>query len=148
MDYSPPGSSIHTILQARILERVAISFSRRSSWPREWAQVSCTAGGFFTIWATRQAQRTGKFALFQMLKTAVPVTDNQWARAFISWRRGLHEETAQSALIILKLVIGGLTTVILVALGTINLQFQDWFISVSLRLVLQTVEAYYVTATA
>ena len=51
--YSPPGSSVHGILQARILERVAISFSKGSSWPWDQAQVSHTAGRFFTIWATR-----------------------------------------------------------------------------------------------
>ena len=43
------------ILQARILEWVAISFSKRSSWPRDRTQVSCTAGRCFTIWATREA---------------------------------------------------------------------------------------------
>ena len=48
MDYSPPGSSVHGISQARILEWVAISFSRGFSHPRDWAQVSCIAGGFFT----------------------------------------------------------------------------------------------------
>ena len=42
-DCSPPGSSIHGILQARILEWVAISFSRGSSQPRDWTQVSCNA---------------------------------------------------------------------------------------------------------
>ena len=41
VDYSPPGSSVHGILQARILEWVAISFSRGSSWPRNWTHVSC-----------------------------------------------------------------------------------------------------------
>ena len=40
-DYSLPGSSVHGISQARILEWVAISFSRESSWPRNWTQVSC-----------------------------------------------------------------------------------------------------------
>ena len=44
MDCSPPGFSIHRILQARILEWVAIPFSRRSSWFRDRTQVSCTAG--------------------------------------------------------------------------------------------------------
>ena len=39
MDYSPPGSSVHGILQARILEWVAVSFSRGSSWPRGQTQV-------------------------------------------------------------------------------------------------------------
>ena len=40
MDCSLPGSSIHEIFQARVLERVAISFSRGSSWPRDRTQVS------------------------------------------------------------------------------------------------------------
>ena len=48
MDCSPPGSSIHGILQARILEWVAMSSSRRSSQPRDQTQVSCIAGRFFT----------------------------------------------------------------------------------------------------
>ena len=47
----PPDSSVHGILQARILEWVAIPFSRESSWPRDWTQVS---GLFLTIWATRE----------------------------------------------------------------------------------------------
>ena len=49
---SPPGSSVHGILQARILERVAIPFSRRSSQPRDRTQFSCIASEFFTIWDT------------------------------------------------------------------------------------------------
>ena len=55
MDYSLPGSSVRWILQARILEWVAFPFSRGSSQPRDWTQDSCTAGRFFTIWATREA---------------------------------------------------------------------------------------------
>ena len=55
MDYSLPGSSIHGILQARILEWVVISFSWGFSWPRDQTWVSCIAGRFFTIWATREA---------------------------------------------------------------------------------------------
>ena len=51
IDYSPPGASVHRILQARILEWVAIPFSRGSSQPRDGAQVSHIAGRFFTIWA-------------------------------------------------------------------------------------------------
>ena len=54
MDCSPPGSSVHGILQARILEWVAIPFSRRSSLPRDWTWVSPMAGRFFTIWANRE----------------------------------------------------------------------------------------------
>ena len=56
VDCSPPGSSLHGILQARILEWVAISFSRGSSWPRDQTQVSCIAGRRFNLWATREAQ--------------------------------------------------------------------------------------------
>ena len=51
MDCSPPGSSVHEILQARILAWVAIPFSRGSSRPRDWTQVSCIAGRFFTVCA-------------------------------------------------------------------------------------------------
>ena len=57
MDCSPPGSSVQRVLQARILERVVIPFSRESSKPRDQSQVSCIAGRFFTIWATREAKR-------------------------------------------------------------------------------------------
>ena len=49
VDCSPPGSSVHGILQARILELVAISFSRGSSWPRDWTQVSRIAGSQWGI---------------------------------------------------------------------------------------------------
>ena len=49
----PGGIAIQArILQARILEKVAVPFSRGSSQPRIQTQVSCTAGTFFTIWAT------------------------------------------------------------------------------------------------
>ena len=51
----PPGSSVPETLQARILEWAAIPFSRGSSWPRDQTQVSCIAGRFFTIWATKEA---------------------------------------------------------------------------------------------
>ena len=55
MDCSPPGSSVHGILQARILEWVTISFCRGSSQRRDHTWISCLAGGFFTVWATRAA---------------------------------------------------------------------------------------------
>ena len=54
MDCSPPGSSVYGVLQARILEWVAISFSRESSRPRDWTQVSHTVDRRFTVWATRE----------------------------------------------------------------------------------------------
>ena len=50
----------HGILQARILEWVAIPFSRGSSWPRDRTQVSSTVGRFITVWVTREANTPGK----------------------------------------------------------------------------------------
>ena len=58
MDYSLPGSSVHVILHARILEWTAIPFSRGSSQPTDWTQVSSISGRIFTvcfiIWATQE----------------------------------------------------------------------------------------------
>ena len=55
-DCSPPGASVYGDSLGKTLEWIARSSSRRSSQPRDWTQVSRTAGGFFTIWATREAQ--------------------------------------------------------------------------------------------
>ena len=56
MDCSLPATSVHGILQANILEWVAISFSRGSPQSKNRTQVSCIVGRFFTIWATREAR--------------------------------------------------------------------------------------------
>ena len=55
MECSPPGSSVHEILQERVLEWVAYPFSMGPSQSRDWTLVSHIAGWFFTIWATREA---------------------------------------------------------------------------------------------
>ena len=55
MDCSLSGSSIHGIFQAKVLEWIAISFSRGSSWPRNRTRVSHIAARRFTVWATREA---------------------------------------------------------------------------------------------
>ena len=60
MDCSPPGSSVCEIFHARILEWFAISFSRGSSQPSDRTRVSCSAGRFFTDWATREAHPSWK----------------------------------------------------------------------------------------
>ena len=60
-DCSPPGSSVHGVLQARILEWVAMPSSRGYSQPRDWTQVSYIAGRFFINWATGQIQPTACF---------------------------------------------------------------------------------------
>ena len=55
MDCSLSGSSVHGILQVRILEWIIIPFPRGSSQLRDWTQVSCIAGRFFTVWSPREA---------------------------------------------------------------------------------------------
>ena len=55
MDCSPPASSVHGVLQARMLEWATIPFSRGTSRPRDQTWLSCTAGRFFTNWAIREA---------------------------------------------------------------------------------------------
>ena len=54
--WDPMDDTVHGILQARIPEWAVFLFSRGSSQSRDWTQVSCIAGGFFTSWATREAQ--------------------------------------------------------------------------------------------
>ena len=71
MNCSPRGSSVYGILQARILEWVAISFSRGSSQPRDPTWVFWIAGGFFTNWATREAQYSTRS--FQFLRNFLPI---------------------------------------------------------------------------
>ena len=60
LDCNPPDSSVHGILQARILEWIAIPSSRGSSCPKDWTHVSCVyciGGGFSTHWATWEAHK-------------------------------------------------------------------------------------------
>ena len=54
--WDPMDYTVHEILQARILEWIAYPFSRESSQPKDQTLVSGIAGGFFTSWATREAQ--------------------------------------------------------------------------------------------
>ena len=60
--YSPPGSSVPGILQARILEWVAMRSTRGSSWSRDWTCISCIARKFFTLWAPREQCRRPGFS--------------------------------------------------------------------------------------
>ena len=61
---SLPSSCIHGILQARILEWVAIAFSRRSSWPRDWTRISRIGGRRFNLWASREAPQYHKQTIY------------------------------------------------------------------------------------
>ena len=72
----PPGFSVHGILQARILEWVAIPFSRGSYQPRDQTQVSCTAGRFFTIWATKEAPEW-QVLKYSPIQLPPPIKDSQ-----------------------------------------------------------------------
>ena len=75
MDCSLPGSSVHEILQARILEWVAISFSRGPSQPRDQTRVSCIGGRCFNLWATREGPlEKGMANCFNILALRTPWT--------------------------------------------------------------------------
>ena len=95
--YSPPGSSVHGIFQARILERVAILFPRESSQSRDWTQVSSIAGRFFTIRATREALSltyylyTIKYTHFKYLLQWVLVNIYVCIHTTQSWHRTLQK---------------------------------------------------------
>ena len=83
MDCSPPGSSVHGVLQARLLEWVAISLSRGSSRPRDWTHVSCSGRCILYHWATREilSEEQGQGIFY--INTFWP----QWMDAsFIRWR--------------------------------------------------------------
>ena len=63
MNYSPPGSSVHGISLAGILEWAAITYSRGSSQPRDRTQISCIAGEFFTSEPPGKAMQKVQLAL-------------------------------------------------------------------------------------
>ena len=100
MDCSPPDSSLHGILQARILKWVAIPFSRGSSWPRDWTQVSCITGGLFTSWAIRVAPSPSHILInvFRPFKTQWTVLPTMPHRQTASWVCGLSVWISHSVL--------------------------------------------------
>ena len=87
MDHSPPVSCIHGTLQGRILEWVAIPFSRGSSQPRDRTQVTYTAGRFYTVWATREncLQRLPAWCCWSLPRA---VSDISWRLNIESWSLG------------------------------------------------------------
>ena len=97
MDCSWPGSSVCGILQARILEWVTIHFCMGSSWPKDHTCFSCTAGGFFTIWATREIAQIGKqdprFLSYccQIIKQSFDkASSNTWNTWFFTFNIYIH----------------------------------------------------------
>ena len=81
VDCSLPGSSVLGISQTRILEWVAISSSRGSSWPKDWAWVSCLTGRVFTIWVTREAKKgiSESVCFWTLLLKQVLTTQTFWS---------------------------------------------------------------------
>jgi len=94
MDCSPPGSLVHGIFQAWILEWVAFSFSRGSSWPRDRTRVSRIVGRCFTIWATREAHQKHRRVVVSFRRMSVEIfyrwnllPRSQLANYMHSWRQ-------------------------------------------------------------
>ena len=95
-----PGSSVHRNLQARILDRFAIPFSRRPSWHRDWTQVSHIAGRFFTIWATSETQYTSVFKLES--QSCSVVSDSLKPQGLYSPRNSPGQNTGVGSLSLLQ----------------------------------------------
>ena len=72
VDCIPPGSSVHGILQARILDWVAMPSSRASLWHRNWTQVFFIGGRFFTLWATKEASKNTGLGCHFLLQEISP----------------------------------------------------------------------------
>ena len=94
MDCSPPGSSVHGIFQAGLLEWVAFSFSRGSSWATDRTRVSRIVGRCFTIWATREAHQKHRRVVVSFRRMSVEIfyrwnllPRSQLAYYMHSWRQ-------------------------------------------------------------
>ena len=118
MDCNPPGSSVHGISQARILEWVAISLSRGSSQPRDQTQVSYVAGRFFTIWAIWEAH-CGLTQLSYLWKTVA-----SWSLEpfFV----GIYFCAGHCALLLIPIVLLNLDCVLLFLLYRWNWSLGRW----------------------
>ena len=84
-DCSPPGSSVYGILQARILQWIAIPFSRGSSQSRDRTQVSCVAGRFFTVWATGKTRKTIPLTIWTFVSKVISLLFNMLSRFIIAF---------------------------------------------------------------
>ena len=89
MDYT-----VHGILQARMLEWVAFPFSRGSSQPRDWSQVSHIAGRFFASWATGKPEDTGEDRLC-LLQGIFPTQES--SQGLLHCRRILYQLSSQGS---------------------------------------------------
>ena len=96
MNCNPPGSSVHGISQARILEWVAISSSRGSFWPMDQTLISyssCIAGRFFTTYTTREALRLHR--PMNLRSTEIYVSSLQCTSVSLSNHKGCANPVSQ-----------------------------------------------------
>ena len=96
MDCSPPGSSVHGNLQARIVVWVAIPFSMGSSQPRDWTWVSCITGRFFAIWATSETRYSHRRNWRLHLDLDLVCS---FCTRILSWENNWHWNGAQAGLV-------------------------------------------------
>ena len=93
VDCSPQGSSVHGILQTRILKWVAIPFSRGSSQLRDQTQVSHIASRFFTIWTTREIENKNTEVIYQYIGKIA-----EWKEWSTRRKKPLHEDKKRQPL--------------------------------------------------
>ena len=121
MDCSPPGFSVHGILQARILEWVTIPISRGSSWPRDQIKVSCIAGRFFIVRAT-----TIPYSLLKVIKLSqwcyLTISSSDASFSF-SFNFSQHQSLPKSWLF----ASGGQSIGASASASILPLSIQDWF---------------------
>ena len=99
---------------------------------------------FALFWMTTTGVLGGEQMPVQRLPTPLPVPWQSRAKSFYRWREeAICRNSIQSALtVILNLVIGGQTSIILIVLGSVNLQFHGWFVSIALKPTLGIVAAH------
>ena len=83
MDWNPPGSSVHGISQARILEWVAISFSREFFWFRDWTHIPCIGRWILYHWATWEAQLYCDWSAFCLPKSEAKINNLVFRLSFV-----------------------------------------------------------------
>ena len=88
--FDPMDYSVHGILQARIVEWVAFPFSKGSSQPRDWTQVSRIAGRVFTSWTTREAPCIGIWILYHWATREVPSMNTLKELVILQWSIGFR----------------------------------------------------------
>ena len=88
MDCRPPDFSVHGISQARMLEWVAVSFSRGSSWPRDQTHISCIGWQVLYHWATREAQMFGRHTKMLVLKIQTYIAGIYCCITYLRWAGG------------------------------------------------------------